>query len=476
MAALKFKELGNAKYKEGKYEDAVEAYGQAIEDDPTVAAYYTNRSAAFMMLKKFDEAFGDSKKAMEVDPAFVKGYIRGAKCQLQQGKLREAQMVLDDCLRTNPESPDAVKELETIKAVQLDWEKARELLGKSDFDRASYFIDRINPLCPDAPELMRMRADMLIGRGKYDDAVSITFLLLSRDRQNPDLLFLRGKALLYSGATDQAIKHLEEALRNDPDHRRARELRKLFKAMEKAKTEGNEFFKIGKCPEAIEAYTTALGMDPLNTTFNSTVYCNRAAAKMRKKDFKVALEDCDEALKLNADYVKAISRRAECLMQLEEYEESVREYERACQLDQDNRDLKLRLRDAKLELKKSKRKNYYKILEVAKDAQDHDIKKAYKRAALKWHPDKWCNGTDEEQEAAEKAFKDVGEAYSVLTDDQKRRRYDAGQDLEEIEGGGGGGCGGHGDHMDIFEMMFKQGGMGGGMGGPGGMRFQHQHQ
>jgi len=43
----------------------------------------------------------------------------GAKCQLQQGKLREAQMVLDDCLRTNPESPDAVKELETIKAVQV---------------------------------------------------------------------------------------------------------------------------------------------------------------------------------------------------------------------------------------------------------------------------------------------------------------------------------------------------------------------
>jgi len=52
-------------------------------------------------------------------------------------------------------------------------------------------------------------------------------------------------------------------------HTQARELRKLFKTMEKAKTEGNEFFKIGKCPEAIEAYTTALGIDPLNTTFNS---------------------------------------------------------------------------------------------------------------------------------------------------------------------------------------------------------------
>ena len=54
-----------------------------------------------------------------------------------------------------------------------------------------------------------MRADMLLGRGKYDDAAQITYLLLSKDRQNPDLLFLRGKALLYSGAADQGLKHLE---------------------------------------------------------------------------------------------------------------------------------------------------------------------------------------------------------------------------------------------------------------------------
>lgn len=44
--------------------------------------------------------------------------------------------------------------------------------------------------------------------------------------------------------------------------------------------------KVGKCNEAITAYTEALEMDKLNINFNSTVYCNRAAAKMRKKDFQ----------------------------------------------------------------------------------------------------------------------------------------------------------------------------------------------
>lgn len=64
--------------------------------------------------------------------------------------------------------------------------------------------------------------------------------------------------------------------------------------------------------------------------------------------------------------------------------------------------------------------DYYKTLDVPRSATSTDIKKAYRRLALKWHPDK----NPECKEEAERKFKDISEAYEVLSDDQKRQIYD----------------------------------------------------
>ncbi|KAJ1911496.1 Molecular chaperone (DnaJ super) [Mycoemilia scoparia] len=87
-------------------------------------------------------------------------------------------------------------------------------------------------------------------------------------------------------------------------------------------------------------------------------------------------------------------------------------------------------------------KDYYSILGVGKNATDDELKKAYKKAALKWHPDR--NKGDKKDEA-EKKFKDLSEAYEVLSDKNKRTIYDQyGEDGLKggIPGGGGGGAGG----------------------------------
>ncbi|KZT41852.1 DnaJ-domain-containing protein [Sistotremastrum suecicum HHB10207 ss-3] len=80
-------------------------------------------------------------------------------------------------------------------------------------------------------------------------------------------------------------------------------------------------------------------------------------------------------------------------------------------------------------------KDYYKLLGVSKDASDDEIKKAYKKQALKWHPDRNAGNT----EAASKKFKEISEAYEVLSDKNKRAVFDQfGEDGLKAGGGGGG--------------------------------------
>ena len=85
--------------------------------------------------------------------------------------------------------------------------------------------------------------------------------------------------------------------------------------------------------------------------------------------------------------------------------------------------------------KQAGKRDYYKILGVKRSSTKKEIKKAYKKLALEWHPDKFTD--EEEKKAAEKKFMDIAAAKEVLTDDEKRAKYDAGEDPLDPEGGGG---------------------------------------
>lgn len=116
----------------------------------------------------------------------------------------------------------------------------------------------------------------------------------------------------------------------------------------------------------------------------------------------------------------------------------------------------------------AKKRDYYEILEVTRTATSDEIKKSYRKLAVKFHPDK--NPGDH---TAEEKFKELGEAYDVLMDDNKRAAYDRYGHAAFAHGtGASAGGGGFHDPFDIFREVFGQGGggifeqfFGGGMGG-----------
>jgi molecular chaperone DnaJ len=115
-------------------------------------------------------------------------------------------------------------------------------------------------------------------------------------------------------------------------------------------------------------------------------------------------------------------------------------------------------------------RDYYEVLGISRDASQGDIKKAYRKLAMKHHPDQ-----NPDDPRAEEKFKEIGEAYEVISDEEKRAAYDRyGHAAFKSGGGGGGGRGGFHDPMDIFSQVFGGGG-GGSMfddlfGGGGGRR------
>ena len=110
------------------------------------------------------------------------------------------------------------------------------------------------------------------------------------------------------------------------------------------------------------------------------------------------------------------------------------------------------------------RKDYYSILGVEKTATDDEIKKAYRKLALKYHPDQQHGKTDAERREAEEKFKEINEAYEVLSNPEKRQQYDNPSPFGDFGGMGGGTARQWTDENGNMHFEFSGGDMPGGFG------------
>ena len=114
-------------------------------------------------------------------------------------------------------------------------------------------------------------------------------------------------------------------------------------------------------------------------------------------------------------------------------------------------------------------KGYYQTLGVAENATADEIKAAYRKLAMKWHPDRWATASDEEKKKAEDEFKKIAEAYDTLGDEQKRQAYDSGVGGGDFDPGDDG-------FNSMADWLRKAGfGFGGGFSGFGGQQRNNQN-
>ncbi|KAF2289951.1 hypothetical protein GH714_039276 [Hevea brasiliensis] len=407
-------------------------------------------------VKRYSEALDDLNAAIEADPTLSEAYFRRASI-----------------LRQLCRHSTAEKELSQLHQAQSALDTAFTLFDSGDYAKSLEYIDKVvlvfSPACTKA-KLLKVR--LLLAVKDYSAAISETGYILKEDESNLEALLLRGRAYYYLADHDVASKHFQKGLRLDPEHGELKKayfaLKNLLKKTKSAEDNANK----GKLRVAVEDYKAALALDPDHLSYNIHLHLGLCKVLVKLGRGKEALNSCTEALNIDGELLEALVQRGEAKLLIEDWEGAVQDLKSAAEKSPQDMNIRETLMRAEKALKMSKRRDWYKILQVSKTASASEIKRAYKKFALQWHPDKNVDNREE----AEARFRDIAAAYEVLSDEDKRARYDRGEDLEEMGmGGGGGGFNPFGGGGQQFTFQFE-GGFPGGFGGfdggfPGGFQF-----
>lgn len=304
---------------------------------------------------------------------------------------------------------------------RAQWSQARELYSEV-IKYAEY-----------ATSLMMKRSLCNYHLGDLYDTIADTGKVLKVESDHIEALELRGGAYYILGELEAAMNHYRRGLKYDPEHKGCKDGYRLIKKITTFTQKAEKSRSSRDYPSEIKHLVNLAAVDPAHNTIIPKAYLDLAEAYKNNKQYTEAAESAKVCIERDDGNAAAYRILGQIHMEKEEYAEAGQRFRRASELSPGDNSIKDELMKAEAALKQSSQKDYYKILGISRRANPKQIKKAYRDLALKWHPDKHLEA---DKETANKQFQLVAESYEVLSDEEKKAKFDRGEDAFQQGGGG----------------------------------------
>ena len=393
-----------------------------------------------------------------------------ARCHVRRGELDDAQALLGRYKASGADAAAAATVTEHVAKAKTLQAALKPVMSRGTYRAGQAKYVELSELCPESYDVAVMGVTLYHGMKNLAEAIRAGRRAIAL---NVDDLHMRARVsdmMSNMGDFDQAFDVLKECRKTDSDFKpcsqRYRSMKKWIKLLEK----GNKAYDEKNFDDAVEAFEAVLdpaagGSDGAHRKASGRL-CTIAVTQSQ---WKRGATMCERALKLTeaageAEDANAVRLQlASCYEKLERWTDAMKMFNAVFSATR-SEEARQGLERCQYQQKLAERKDWYKILGVSNKATKKELKKAYNKKTKELHPDR--AKTEEDRVRMEDQYMDVNRAYEVLSDPDKRREFDRGDDIRQSHiprGGGGPGMFHQGGHTFTFR---------GGQGSQGGGRFR----
>ncbi|XVF16877.1 hypothetical protein REPUB_Repub10bG0069100 [Reevesia pubescens] len=353
------KRAGNEMYKKGNFVESLALYDKAISISPENAAFRSNRAAALTAVGRLGEAVRECEEAVKLDPGYGRAHQRLSSLYLRLGLLDNARHHL--CFPGQQTDPAELQKLQLLENHITRCADARKIGDWKGALRET--VAAIAVGADSSPQLIACKAEALLKLHQIEDADSCLSNIPKLEQYTPSsqasffgmvaeayALFVQAQVEMALGRFENSVSAAEKAGHIYYTNIEIVMVLNNVKMVARARTCGNDFFNAGRYAEACSAYGEGLKYD----SSNSVLFCNRAVCWFKLGLWEKSVEDCNQALKIQPNYIKALLRRAASKGKLGRWADAVRDYELLRnQLPGDN-EVAESLHNAQVAMKKSR--------------------------------------------------------------------------------------------------------------------------